>query len=131
MFGSVSEWFYKAIAGISVADDAVGADKLLLRPNPVGDLTWAEGEYSSIRGIVATRWRIEGDKLLVEAQVPVGTTASLFLPATDPASVREGNRPADQAAGVRLVGAEHKELVYNLFSGKYKFVVQGYLKRLD
>jgi len=32
MFGSVSEWFYKALAGISPAPDAVGFDHILLRP---------------------------------------------------------------------------------------------------
>ena len=63
MFGSVSEWFCKAVAGIAVADDAVGADKILLRPNPVVNLTWAEGEYHSVRGIVASKWRVEGEPI--------------------------------------------------------------------
>src|SRR6266545_2237369 len=36
----VSEWFYKVLAGINPAPDAVGFDKILIKPQPVGDLKW-------------------------------------------------------------------------------------------
>ena len=121
MFGSVSEWFYKAVAGISVADDAVGADKFVIRPNPVGDLTGAEGDYMSARGRVAARWRIEGGKFTLETTIPPGTTATLYLPGSDRAGVRESGQPADQAVGVRFLRAEPGRLVYSLEAGKYVF----------
>lgn len=126
MFGSVSEWFYKAVAGIAVADDAVGADRLILRPCPAGDLTWAQAEYDSVRGPVAVKWRIDGGRFRAEIQVPVGAEAMLYLPTTDPASVHESGRPAAQADGVKFLRAEQGRLVYNLVSGRYAFVVEGY-----
>jgi alpha-L-rhamnosidase len=113
MFGSVSEWFYRAVAGINVAEDAVGADKLIIRPNPVGGLTAASGEYQSIRGKVVCRWRIEEDRLWLDVRIPVGATA-------------EGDRPAEQAPGVRLQQAGGERVVYKVGSGAYNFQVREY-----
>jgi alpha-L-rhamnosidase len=127
MFGSVSEWFYKVLAGINVADDAVGADKLVIRPNPVDDLTWARGEYRSIRGLVASKWRIEGGKFQIEVQVPVGATAEVHLPARDAATVLEGDKPAGKAPGVQFLRAAGNGVVYRVGSGTYNFQVRGYL----
>jgi alpha-L-rhamnosidase len=129
MFGSVSEWFYKALAGINVADDAVGADKFVLWPNPAGDLTWAQGEYRSIRGRVASKWRVEGDKFFMEVQVPVGATAEVHLPARDAAAVFEGDQHADQAPGVQFLRAAGNTVVYRVGSGTYNFFVKEYGKR--
>ena len=129
MFGSVSEWFYKVVAGINVAVDAVGADKLVVRPAPVGDLTWVQGEYRSIRGKVASKWRIEGDKFFLEVQVPVGATAEVYLPARDAAAVFEADKPADQAPGVQFLRAAGDGVVYRIGSGTYNFFVKEYGKR--
>ena len=57
MFGSVSEWFYKALAGINPAPDAVGFDKIIIHPQPVGDLKWVKASYDSVHGKIVSEWR--------------------------------------------------------------------------
>ena len=59
MFGSVSEWFYKVLAGINAAPDAVGFDKIIIRPQPVGDLQWVKASYDSVHGKVVSEWSRE------------------------------------------------------------------------
>lgn len=54
MFGSVSEWFYKTLAGIQPAPDAVGFDRIIIKPEPVGDLKWVKASYKSVRGTVVS-----------------------------------------------------------------------------
>ena len=56
MFGSVSEWFYKALAGIQPAPDAVGFDKIVIKPQPVGDLRWVRASHDTARGRVSSAW---------------------------------------------------------------------------
>ena len=56
MFGSVSEWFYKALAGIKPAPDAVGFDKIIIEPQPVGDLKWVKASYDSVHGKILSEW---------------------------------------------------------------------------
>jgi alpha-L-rhamnosidase len=55
MFGSVDEWFYKSILGINAA--APGFEKIIIKPQPVKELTWAKGTYQSIRGIISSDWK--------------------------------------------------------------------------
>ncbi len=80
MFGSVSEWFYRALAGINAAPDAVGFDKIVIRPQPVGDLKWVKASYDSVRGKVVSEWRRDAGKFNLRVRVPVGVTATVILP---------------------------------------------------
>jgi alpha-L-rhamnosidase len=50
--GAVGEWLYRFVLGIELAPDAVGFDRLVLRPHPGGQFRWARGSYRSVRGQV-------------------------------------------------------------------------------
>lgn len=126
MFGSVSEWFYKALLGIRPAPDAVGFDRLELRPEAPGDLDWVRGHYDSVRGRIESAWTVEGNRMAYEATVPVGVSARVVLPASRPQDVLEGGVPADQAPGVRLVERTEKTVAYEVGSGRYRFVVTDF-----
>lgn len=81
MFGSVSEWFYKCLGGIAPAPDAIGFDKIVIKPQPVADLKWVKASYNSVRGKIVSEWRTDGDKFKLRVRIPVGATATVFLPA--------------------------------------------------
>jgi hypothetical protein len=80
MLGHIQEWFYSGIAGIQPDPSSSGFRRILIRPQPAGDLTWAEAEYLSVRGTVSTRWRIEGDTFRLTVRVPAGSIATVVLP---------------------------------------------------
>jgi alpha-L-rhamnosidase len=121
MFGSVSEWFYKGLLGINPAPDAVGFDRVIIRPNAVGDLTWARGHYDSVRGRVASAWRRDGAALTLAVEVPVSVAATVHVPAARAEDVTEGGRPASQAPGVRFLRIEDGRAVFEVGSGRYAF----------
>lgn len=121
MFGSVSEWFYKVIGGISPAPDAVGFNKIIIKPRIVGDLKWAKAHYDSVHGRIATEWRRSGDNLELRVTVPVGATARVFVPAKAIGDVREGGREIGKAQGVESVGYENGAAEFSLGSGTYRF----------
>jgi alpha-L-rhamnosidase len=123
MFGSVSEWFFKGLAGIQPDPDAVGFDRVIIRPNPVAALTHAEAEYQSIRGAISSSWRKEAGKLTLRVSVPPNTTATVYLPASREGDVTEGGKPAASAPGVRRVRAERNAVVLEVGSGEYRFQV--------
>ena len=102
MFGSVSEWFYRVLAGINAAPDAVGFDKIIIRPQPVGDLKWVKASYDSVHGKVVSEWRREAGKFNLRVRVPVGATATVFLPAKEGTPVTEGGKPVERASGVQV-----------------------------
>ncbi len=121
MFGSVSEWFYKALAGINPAPDAVGFDKVIIQPQPVGGLKWAKASYDSVRGRIVSDWRQEPGKFTLRVRVPVGTTATVFLPAEAGARLTEGGKPLDRTAGVQLLRTEGGKALIAVGSGEYEF----------
>jgi alpha-L-rhamnosidase len=125
MFGSVSEWFYKALAGISPAPDAVGFDHILLRPQPVGDLKWVKASYDSVRGKIVSEWTRERGRFDLHVQVPVGTTATVILPIKGQGEVTESGRALERATGVKLVRFEDGKAILSIGSGKYSFSSGG------
>ena len=125
MFGSVSEWFYKHIAGIRPAPDAVGCDRVLIAPGPPQPgLDWAEASYDSIRGPIGAAWRLEGGWLHLDVSVPVGVTAHVLLPVDAQAEVLESGVPAHQAAGVVPVSENLFCPAFEVASGSYQFSVK-------
>lgn len=89
MFGSIDEWFYRSLLGINAA--APGFEKIRVKPQPAGDLTWAKGGFQSVRGEIKTSWRKEGKNFSLDVSVPVNTTAEIWIPA-DGAEVLEGEK---------------------------------------
>jgi alpha-L-rhamnosidase len=121
MFDSVSEWFYKALGGINPAPDAVGFDKIIIRPQPVGDLKWVKASYDSAHGMVISEWSREGGKFNLRVRVPVGAEATVFLPAKDGTPVTECGHPIERALGVRFLSRGHGRAVVAIGSGEYEF----------
>ena len=81
MFGSVEEWFMKHILGIAPAADAVGFDRITIRPQAVAGLTWARGTYRSVKGPVRVEWKIAEGKMKLTLDLPPGVHAKVWLPA--------------------------------------------------
>ncbi len=119
--GAVGEWMYRVILGINPDEQQVGYKHVVVRPLLGGDLTHASGAYNSIRGKIATSWRRDRDKLSLDVTLPPNTTATVFVPAKDAASVSEGSQPAAQAPGVKFLRMEDGSAVYEVGSGKYRF----------
>ncbi|WP_165555695.1 alpha-L-rhamnosidase [Kribbella pittospori] len=94
--GSVGEWLYADVAGISQSPESVSFRDLVIRPRRGGRLTWAQGSYDTPTGRVSTRWEITDGVLRLDVVVPPGATATIHVPTPDPDSVRESGQPLGQ-----------------------------------
>jgi alpha-L-rhamnosidase len=119
---SIGAWFIEGIGGIRLDENAPGFRHFFLKPALVGGLTFARTRYKSVHGTIVSDWRIENGTLHMDATVPPGTNATLYLPASAPGAVTESGRPAVHAMGVRSSGAEKGKAVFELESGSYHFV---------
>lgn len=63
--------------------------------------------------------------------VPANTTATVYIPGTDPAAVREGGAAAASAEGVSFRGLEAGSCVYAVGSGRYEFSVDPFPRVLS
>ena len=53
--------------------------------------------------------------------IPANTSATVVVPAKDPAAVTEGGKPAAEAEGVKFLSSEEEAAVFEVGSGTYAF----------
>lgn len=119
--GSVGEWLYATVAGIDLDPSQPGYRHLIIHPIPGGGITWAKGSLMTVYGLVATDWKLKDGKLTLNVTVPANTTATVYVPAADAGAVKENERPAAEAEGVRFLRYEDGCAVFEVGSGSYSF----------
>ncbi len=77
MLGHLMEWLYSGIGGIRQAEGSVGYQRIIIDPQPVGDLSWAEVSHTCIRGEIYVRWEKKDDGVEIKIRVPVGVEAEV------------------------------------------------------
>ncbi|MBI1338096.1 MAG: Bacterial alpha-L-rhamnosidase [Phycisphaera sp.] len=123
MFGSVSQWFYQWLGGIQPAPETVGFAHVVIRPQVPKLLNWVNCRYESVRGPIISRWRRSDDGLELAVTIPANTSATIYVPACEGATVRESGQPVDQANGVTLIGRDERAVVCRVGGGEYTFAV--------
>lgn len=78
-FGDIAAWFQSDLAGINYDPAKPGFEHIILHPHFPEGLEWAKGSFRSVRGVISSSWRREGDDVLLEVTIPLGTTATLHL----------------------------------------------------
>ena len=107
MLGQIQEWFYHDLAGIQNAPDSAGFKKIVINPQPVGDVKWTRASFDSVRGKIVSEWQRDGDKFTLKVTIPANTTATVFIPAKSAGDVTESGRPAAQSRDVKFLRAEN------------------------
>jgi alpha-L-rhamnosidase len=114
MFGSVSEWFYRSLLGINPT--APGFSTFMVKPQPAADLTWAKGSYQSVKGLIESDWKIEGNAFTIRVVVPPNTKATVWIP------LREGGEVIEVSGAATISRREAGYAIAEVGSGKYEFV---------
>jgi hypothetical protein len=120
MLGQITEWFYKDLVGIDCDPAGPGFKQIIIKPSPVGDLTFAQASYNSARGKISVRWERSSRNFRLKAGIPANTTATVYLPA-QPGEIKEGNRPLAASPGTKLLARDATRAVISIESGQYDF----------
>lgn len=94
--GAVVDWLHTTVAGISPLEP--GYRRILVAPQPGGDLTWAEASLETPYGRTAVRWEREGDDLALRVEVPEATEAVVRLVGSDDIVLGAGVHELNAAA---------------------------------
>lgn len=133
-YGSVVEWMYRYMAGISSDVENPGFKHIILQPtldtgvqyNNEERINRVDASYESLYGRIESSWKsADGEMTSYHARVPANTTATLYLPVEN---VIEENLP--QMAGLSVVKmTEHngrKAAEFTLESGTYDISVRDF-----
>ena len=125
--GSCGEWMFRSMLGID--SDGAGFNKITMKPELPAlsgveggeGITWAKGHYDSIHGRIGSDWKRESDQFDWTIHVPTNTTATVYVPAKDAASVSESGKRVSQVEGVTFLRMEAGRAVFAVGSGDYTF----------
>ena len=119
--GDCVNWYVRTLVGINPDPTAPGFKHIIIKPQPLGDLTFAEARYESVRGPISCRWDRNGDEFKLKLQIPANTTATVYLPTTNADSIREAGQPLAEVAGVTLKETADGAALLEIGSGTYGF----------
>ena len=99
--GNLEAWLYQTLGGINYDPEKPGFKHVVLRPRPVGDLTFVRASHRSLHGPIVSDWKIEGGgRWSGTCPSPEYLTATVYVPAVDARGVTEkGSKHAYQAEG--------------------------------
>ncbi|MFO7852924.1 MAG: family 78 glycoside hydrolase catalytic domain [Bacteroidota bacterium] len=123
-YGAIGDWMYKVIAGIQ--PEGPGYREFVIKPGPGGGLSSAKGELQTYYGLIRSEWKIENQHFYTEIEIPVNTSAKVYLPASSIDDVTEGGRKIAIVETVDILEVKDDHVILMLGSGKYNFTVRGY-----
>jgi alpha-L-rhamnosidase len=107
--GTVVQWLYENVAGLRPGD--AGYQRFTVRPDARTGVSWAQAAIQTVRGEASVAWNLVGSTVHLTVQVPVGSTAEVFVPG---GSVRA-------PSGVRFVRSEQGFQVHLAQAGRWDF----------
>jgi hypothetical protein len=119
MLGHLMEWFYSGLGGIRPAEGSVAFNKIDIKPEVVGDLTFANTSYNSPYGMIKSEWRKTANSFEIDVQIPANTTATIYLPA------HTQNVITESGMNLEAVDFINGKAEVKVGSGNYKFRVSN------
>ncbi|SFS13631.1 alpha-L-rhamnosidase [Microbacterium sp. cf046] len=98
--GAVADWLHRVVGGL--APGAPGYRVVRFAPQPGGGLTSASARHRTPYGVASISWRVEDDRLVVDALVPVGATGVLELPGQPAETLGHGIHHRETAAAITV-----------------------------
>lgn len=131
MFGSLDKFFYRNLAGIAPASP--GYRRVLIKPQPAGDLKFVKATQKTVRGNVSVEWtRKVGTSFDLKVTIPAGMEADIEIPTLglNNPQIAEGGTAVWNYAYVPgtpgLTGADatSDSVDFHAGSGSYHFTVR-------
>lgn len=120
MFGGGIVWFYRVLAGMNADVAQPGYRHIIFKPQPVGDVTYTSYSNETPYGTAGIQWKKGDDGFTMDIEVPVGSTATVYVPASRADDVTEtGTQAGDKSVAFKKM--ENGYAVYTVESGKYGF----------
>jgi alpha-L-rhamnosidase len=118
MLGHLMEWFYSGLAGIRPATDEVAFRHIEIRPEPVGNVTFAKASHSSPYGTISSSWVKKGGQFTLDVIIPANARATVYLPVSKTARLSANGKPVtsntyQNGKAVLKVGSGTYHLVAN------------------
>ncbi len=124
MLGHLMDWFYAGLGGIGQSEKSVAYKEIVIKPEMVGDLTWAKASYQSPFGEIRSDWAKTEKKITMNITIPVNTTALVYIPVSSGSVINDGGKDISGVKNIQVTGEEGGRKIVRVGSGEYSFSVE-------
>jgi alpha-L-rhamnosidase len=125
-YGAIGDWMYTVVAGLDMDETVAGYKRIVIKPSPGGGLTAASASLQTYYGTLSSGWKTDSGKLILDVEIPANTTAVLYIPAKETASVYESGKMLADVKEIVAAGKTEGYIMVKAGSGKYHFEVSNY-----
>lgn len=127
-YTGIGGYFIKGFGGIRPDPEHPGMQHFLVKPVPVGDLTYANTSYTSSYGNITVNWKKVDEGATYHVKIPVNTSAKIYIPANESKDIMVDDTPAESVDGINFIGMEKSDavgnyVIFEVGSGIYNFKV--------
>ncbi len=124
-YGAIGDWMYRKMVGLDTYEDGVGYKHIKIQPHIGGGFTHASASLQTLYGRLSNAWKVDGNNILMDVEIPVNTTATLYMPAANVDDVMESGKKLAGNKEIKISGMEAGYVVLNLGSGIYHFIAKN------
>ncbi|WP_419211111.1 family 78 glycoside hydrolase catalytic domain [Maribacter sp. X9] len=121
MFGGGLVWMYRNLAGMKSDPDLPAFKHIIFKPQPIDELTNVAYKNNTPYGQAGIHWKKDNGDLDISITVPVGSTATVYIPVYENSVVLEGGKVPLGDSKVVFLERENDYEVYKIESGEYNF----------
>jgi alpha-L-rhamnosidase len=123
-YGAIGDWMYRVVAGIDTYADSPGYKHIRIMPHIGGDFSYAKANLKTYYGNVSSIWKVDSSEIIFDVEIPCNTTATIYIPADNIASVKENNLSIDAEKNISVKGKEGDYIIAEVGSGNYHFEIK-------
>jgi alpha-L-rhamnosidase len=123
-YGAIGDWMYRSMAGIDTYEDGPGYKHIKIKPHIGGNFTNVSASLDTYYGKLSNSWKIQDNSIIMDVEIPVNTSATVYVPAKNVNSVTENGILLNSVKDIKVDGTEDGYIVLHIGSGKYHFVVK-------
>lgn len=123
MFGGGLVWFYRNLAGMKADPANPGYRHIIFKPQPVDKLKFVTYTNKTPYGKAGITWKNQVHGFEMEVTVPVGSSATVYVPATEENVIKENDELIKNSSFLKFLKWDGNYKVFEVKSGTYNFKV--------
>jgi len=121
MLGHLMEWFYQGLGGIRQAENSVAYESIVIQPEVVKELTFANVCFDSPYGTIVSNWKKNENSFMLHVEIPVNTTAKVIMPFEGELQSRALQSSEKDIELIKPLEKVNGKPVFEIQSGSYEF----------
>lgn len=126
MLGHIMEWFYTGLGGIRQTENSVAYKEIIIKPTLIESLEELKTSHKTPYGTIISEWKNTDKELQMHVQIPVNTTAEIYIPTLDINEIKESGILIDDIATLKILKKTSTYTKILIGSGDYNFKVIKY-----